>query len=68
MKTYFQTLWQNPAACRKFFAALIGVLLLMATQGLFPDLAWVNWAVGLLTVLATYATRNAPMEGGIDNG
>lgn len=62
MKTYLNTLWTNPAACRKAFAALIGVVLMLAAQGLLPDAPVVQYLIALLTALTTYAVRNDRKE------
>lgn len=62
MKQYFETLWKDPKAARKAFATLIGVVLLLAANGLLPALPWVQWVVGALTVLATYHVRNRPVQ------
>lgn len=64
MKDYFKTLWTNPAAARKFYVTLLGVLLMIATSALTPDLSVAQWAVAVLTALATYAVPN----GGEHNG
>ena len=80
MKNYFKTLWEDPKAASKFYVTLLGVLLMVATSALTPDLSWAQWAVAVLTALATYAVPNDSREakfvralrahetGGRDNG
>lgn len=62
MKNYFKTLWENPAAARKFYATLIGVALMLATSALTPDLSWAQWAVAILTALSTYVVPNKRVD------
>lgn len=58
MKNYFKTLWEDPSAARKFYVALLGVLLMIATSALTPDLSVAQWAVAVLTALSVYAVPN----------
>jgi len=62
MKNYFKTLWEDPSAARKFYVTLLGVLLMIATSALTPDLSIAQWAVAVLTALGTYAVPNKDVE------
>lgn len=60
MKTYLETIWTNPAACRKFFLALIGAVIVIASHGLLggPVEGWIVTITPLLTALGVYAANN----------
>ena len=58
MKTYFQTLWTDPAAARKALVALIGVVIQVALL-LFPAAAWLPVVVAVATALGVYSVHNA---------
>jgi len=58
MRTYFATLWNDPAAARKAFVALIGVVIQVGLL-LFPAAAWLPVVVAIATALGVYTVHNA---------
>lgn len=61
MKTYFETLWTDPAAARKAVVALIGVLIQVALL-VFPTAAWLPVLVAVATALGVYSVHNRPVR------
>ena len=64
MITYFKTLWTDPAAARKFYVTVIGVVLLVLTSGVTADMSWQQWAVAILTALGVYVVPNRAVDNG----
>jgi len=52
--------WTNPAACRKFIAALIGALAIAVAQGLVPLAigGWLPVIIAFTTALGVYGVYN----------
>lgn len=66
MKTYLKTLWVNPAAARKAICAIIGAVVILASQALLPHTIneWVVSITPVLTSLGVYHVRNdTPKDG-----
>ncbi|WP_156718171.1 hypothetical protein [Nocardioides sp. Leaf307] len=57
MKTYFETLWKDPAAARKAVLALIAVVAQIAVA-VFPTASWVPVLIAVATALGVYHVRN----------
>ena len=63
MKTFIDTIWNDPAAARKFFTALLGAVVVAVSVGLLPAAVggWVAVASSFLTAYGVYRTPNAPI-------
>ena len=61
MKTYLETLWNDPAAARKAWLALVGVIVQVGLLA-FPTAAWVPVVVAAATALGVYHVRNRPVR------
>lgn len=61
MKTMIETLWEDPAAARKFLVAFIGAVVTAVTVGLVPAAVgdWMTVVVVFLTALGVYVVPNA---------
>jgi fatty acid desaturase len=57
MKNYLKTLWEDPAAARKAFVALIGAALQVLLV-LFPTAPWLPAVVAVATALGVFHVRN----------
>ena len=64
MKEYFRTLWTDPAAARKAIVAIIGAVVMLASQGVLPDpvSVWVTTITPVLTALGVYAVHNEKVK------
>lgn len=57
MKTYFKTLWEDPAAARKAFVALIGAVLQVLLL-VVPNAPWLPVVIAVATALGVYSVHN----------
>ena len=66
MRELVTRLWNNPETARKFLVALVGAVVVAASNGLLPpDIAvWVNVFGPFITAGAVYQVRNEETTNG----
>lgn len=60
MKQFFTTLYNDPAAARKFLVALIGAVVVAVSVGLVPPVVgdWMTVVTAFLTAYGVWAVPN----------